>query len=304
MSGGGDGGPSTCTQVFIYKNEFDNLFNIYNRLLLHNQISSKGNYAAFVNSLKDSQCENYYFDNTSPINLWDINNKERVCSFFGHNNVITDLEFNHKETVLASAGIDGFFIWNIEQEKMIKKIEDLDVIIKKIIFSEDDSMLVAIGDNSIIYLIDAEEWKIITTLIEGKDKEYVTLLADGDYSCSQGTELIEFLDKNGNIINDSAKKPKHNKQQIINALKTYTKPVISIFPQKGKDNEDYVWIRQKPDLMGKRLGKLMKGQVVTITAKSSDRMLIGNMYNYWYKIETQAGIVGWSYGHFIDILNP
>ena len=69
----------------------------------------------------------------------------------------------------------------------------------------------------------------------------------------------------------------------------------------GIVNADKLRIRQEPSLQGAELGFIHKGDIVTVMARSAEKMKIGSMDNYWYKIRTKAGIVGWSYGYFIDV---
>lgn len=70
---------------------------------------------------------------------------------------------------------------------------------------------------------------------------------------------------------------------------------------KATANDNNVRIRKQPTLTGTEVGKLQKGNVVTVLEKSSQPMKIDTMNAYWYRIKTDAGLEGWSYGAFLDI---
>jgi len=70
---------------------------------------------------------------------------------------------------------------------------------------------------------------------------------------------------------------------------------------KATVNDDNVRIRKEPTLHGTQIGMLQKGESVKILEKSKDKMKIGSMDDYWYYILTDSGVVGWSYGTFLDI---
>jgi len=73
------------------------------------------------------------------------------------------------------------------------------------------------------------------------------------------------------------------------------------FPHFGVFNDSNVRVREYPKLESVQLGKLNEGAVVRILEKSSEKMRIGDMNDYWYKIKTKEGLIGWSYGHFINL---
>lgn len=69
----------------------------------------------------------------------------------------------------------------------------------------------------------------------------------------------------------------------------------------GVLNESRVRIRKEPNLDSEQIGYLEKDQIVYILDETEQSMKIGKMDSVWYKIETMDGIVGWSYGYFIDL---
>lgn len=70
------------------------------------------------------------------------------------------------------------------------------------------------------------------------------------------------------------------------------------FPS-GYCNDSNVRIREKPDLESPIIGKLQKNDEVTIIDKTPYRMEIGNNNSKWFKIMTNDGLAGWSFGLYI-----
>jgi hypothetical protein len=70
---------------------------------------------------------------------------------------------------------------------------------------------------------------------------------------------------------------------------------------KATVNDSNVRIRREPTLTGTQVGKLQKGDTVTVLEKSSAKMKVGTMDDYWYRIRTDTGLDGWSYGAFLDV---
>lgn len=68
----------------------------------------------------------------------------------------------------------------------------------------------------------------------------------------------------------------------------------------GVLNESRVRIRTEPNLESEHIGFLEKDQIVYILDETKQSMKIGNMNSVSYKIKTMDGIIGWSYGYFID----
>jgi hypothetical protein len=72
-------------------------------------------------------------------------------------------------------------------------------------------------------------------------------------------------------------------------------------PTTGTLNDSRVRIREHPSLKAKTLGYLEKGERVRVWERSGYRQPIEGMMAPWYRIETDDGKVGWSYGYFIDL---
>ena len=60
-------------------------------------------------------------------------------------------------------------------------------------------------------------------------------------------------------------------------------------------------VRESPNLSGKHLGMMQFGWRVEILERSAEKMAVDGMLAYWYKIKTEEGLVGWSYGYYLRI---
>jgi hypothetical protein len=72
-------------------------------------------------------------------------------------------------------------------------------------------------------------------------------------------------------------------------------------PTRGVLNDTRVRIRAYPTLNAEILGHLDRGDRVEVLERSGLRESIGEMRDFWYRIRTEDGLSGWSYGHFIDL---
>jgi hypothetical protein len=72
-------------------------------------------------------------------------------------------------------------------------------------------------------------------------------------------------------------------------------------PTTGTLNEGRVRIREHPTLKARTLGYLEQGERVRVLERSGYREPIDGMVAPWYRIETEDGRAGWSYGYFIDL---
>ena len=79
-------------------------------------------------------------------------------------------------------------------------------------------------------------------------------------------------------------------------------PALNIRPLSvGVLTDDKVRIRKRPNLNGKHIAYLQKDDIVEIINRTEKKMKIGDMDDFWYKIRTNDGIYGWTYGFFVDI---
>ncbi len=75
------------------------------------------------------------------------------------------------------------------------------------------------------------------------------------------------------------------------------------FRVSGITNDSGLRVRSEPVLAGDVVGSLTANTAVEILDISHEKMKIGDMEAWWYKIKTLSGannIEGWSYGYFID----
>jgi len=71
----------------------------------------------------------------------------------------------------------------------------------------------------------------------------------------------------------------------------------------GVLNDSRVRVRKEPNLNGEHITFIDKAQIVEILEITNDKMKIDNMESEWYKVKTDSGLIGWSYGFFIDVLD-
>jgi hypothetical protein len=72
-------------------------------------------------------------------------------------------------------------------------------------------------------------------------------------------------------------------------------------PGSGVLNDSRVRIREYPTLSARVLGHLDRGQRVAVLERSGLPVPIDDMNDYWYKVRTDEGLTGWSYGYFITL---
>lgn len=103
------------------------------------------------------------------------------------------------------------------------------------------------------------------------------------------------------------KYPDRNDQSIViyNMLDKSMKNIIieenTLNIQYGSVNDNRVRVRDNPNLDSNTLGYVNTGDEIFIFDKSTTKMKIGDMDNYWYKILVKDSLLlGWAYGEFID----
>ncbi len=72
-------------------------------------------------------------------------------------------------------------------------------------------------------------------------------------------------------------------------------------PRTGVLNASRVRVRALPNLDAQNRGYLEERQTVQLLDRSGVRMRIGETNAYWYLVQSEDGLRGWSYGHFIDL---
>ena len=76
---------------------------------------------------------------------------------------------------------------------------------------------------------------------------------------------------------------------------------VVFVPTTGTLNQGRVRIREHPSLKAKTLGHLERAERVRVLERSGYPQMIDGMVAPWYRIETDDGRAGWSYGYFIDL---
>ena len=72
-------------------------------------------------------------------------------------------------------------------------------------------------------------------------------------------------------------------------------------PTRGVLNDSRVRVRTYPTLEAEIVGHLDRGDRVEVLERSGQRVSIGSMNDFWYLVQREDGLSGWSYGHFIDL---
>ncbi len=62
-------------------------------------------------------------------------------------------------------------------------------------------------------------------------------------------------------------------------------------------------LRIDPLIFSSRVDQMKKGDIVEILDRSKEVKYIGNTKNYWYKIKLKNGIIGWTYGEHLKVLD-
>jgi hypothetical protein len=72
-------------------------------------------------------------------------------------------------------------------------------------------------------------------------------------------------------------------------------------PTRGVLNDSRVRVRAYPTLEAQIVGHLDRGDRVEVLERSGQRVSIGSMNDFWYLVQREDGLSGWSYGYFIDL---
>lgn len=118
----------------------------------------------------------------------------------------------------------------------------------------------------------------------------------------RGVTYTMTYDNRGNMIQQVEYRPfGPNDSEEVASITDY---LIDYFGSRypiGTLNDTDVRIRLSPNRNAFILPRLLKkGEQVRILEETPTETKIGNMDARWYEVETQDGLIGWSYGAFID----
>jgi len=62
-------------------------------------------------------------------------------------------------------------------------------------------------------------------------------------------------------------------------------------------------VRQTMNIRGKKIGSVVKGEVVQIVEKSPFMQTVDEMEDFWYKIKTDGTLTSWCFGGYLNVLD-
>lgn len=60
-------------------------------------------------------------------------------------------------------------------------------------------------------------------------------------------------------------------------------------------------VRERPDSSSTRIYRLREGEVIKILNRTQDVVDQGNLTDYWYRVLTREGTIGWVFGHHLEL---
>jgi WD40 repeat protein len=115
--------------------------------------------------------------NDNNITLWDLNTAEKVRTFVGHKEAISDggLAFDPTGKWLASGSHDHtVYIWDVKTGNVVEHLTAHMDTVEKLVFSPDGNLLATASSDSTVRLW--EQFKIKYSLQDHKDKVYALAL--------------------------------------------------------------------------------------------------------------------------------
>jgi hypothetical protein len=85
------------------------------------------------------------------------------------------------------------------------------------------------------------------------------------------------------------------------SLGVYLAQHFRFHEKTGVLNDSNARVREFPNLDARVLGTLQKGSKVVVVDRSSLKVQIGALNDYWYSIKTPTDIEGWLYGAYVDL---
>ncbi len=118
----------------------------------------------------------------------------------------------------------------------------------------------------------------------------------------RGVTYTMTYDKHGNLLQQVEYRPlgPGGSEEVASITDYVIRYFDSSYPT-GTLNDANVRIRLSPNLKAFILPRLLqRGEKVRIVDETQTKMKIGKMDARWYEVETEDGLIGWSYGAFID----
>jgi hypothetical protein len=143
---------------------------------------------------------------------------------------------------------------------------------------------------------------LIRALRKLNDNEFEFYLVDGRKLPGQKS-LIHFYDEDTiSFYVEGWDEPfgSYGKNNIMHRFSGPAKIPI----QEAVINNTGVRLRTRPNLSSDTWTYLNTGDAIKILDRSPEKMKIGDMEDYWYRIRLDKRPEGWVYGAYVDILDP
>lgn len=137
------------------------------------------------------------------IKLWDIQQGKQITTLTGHNNDVNALSFNLTGTLLVSGSGNTFSLfggeseviyWDIQKNKILKKLPGNEGYIKKIVNTPDGKYFLSIGNDPFVKFFDTETGTDILSYMPVDKDNYILYTPDNYYTTTKsGIQNIYFI---------------------------------------------------------------------------------------------------------------
>ena len=129
------------------------------------------------------------------IRLWQINDKQQLRVFIGHQNLVYSVIFSHDYQVVASASSDCTVkLWNINTGKCIQNLVGHTATVRTVAFSPDNQVVVSGSEDKTVKLWDVKTGNCLITLpLENSLVRAVTFCSDGNFFAFTGDNYTIHL---------------------------------------------------------------------------------------------------------------
>jgi len=118
-------------------------------------------------------------------------------------------------------------------------------------------------------------------VLAGVEQEVVTLSVDG---MEQGVESWRLL-----VFEDS-QAAQEFAAQFEPWEDEYARSMRTALP-----------VRERPDASSSRIYRLREGEVIKVLDRTDDVTEQGNLTDYWYRVLTREGTIGWVFGYYLEL---